>query len=152
MHKYRIKVAVILSFFTLAALAESEKALVNGKLAICPDKPNCVSTETGDLAAISFATHKPEQAWALLQTSIVEQGGNIEKMRENYLWASFQTSVFKFTDDLEARLDKDNQLIQLRSASRTGYYDFNVNRKRLNRLIDAFSLKLNSDKLHNIHE
>lgn len=152
MPKYLLKKCMLLTLFSLPTLAHAEKDLINGKLALCPDKPNCISTETGDLAAISFAAHNSEQAWILLQASIVEQGGKIEKTTDNYLWASFQTSLFKFTDDVEARLDKDNQLIQLRSASRTGYYDFNANRNRLKRLIEVFSLKLNTDKLHNIHE
>ncbi len=152
MPKYLLKKCMLLTLFTVPTLAHAEKDLINGKLAICPDKPNCISTENNDLAPVSFATYNSEQAWKILQDIIVEQGGKIEKIHENYLWASFQTSVFKFTDDVEARLDKDNQLIQLRSASRTGYYDFNANRNRLKRLIEAFSLKLNSDNLDNIYE
>lgn len=152
MPKYILNKVVLLSVFSLPALADSEKDLINGKLAICPDKPNCISTENSDLAPISFGTHNPEQAWTMLQACIVEQGGKIEKIHENYLWASFQTSVFKFTDDVEARLDRENKHIQLRSASRKGYYDFNANRNRLKRLIKAFSIKLNPEQLKNTYE
>lgn len=152
MPKYSLKTCILLALSTLPALAYAEKGLINGKLNACPDKPNCISTESSDLAPISFGTHNPDQAWVILQTCIVEQGGKIEKISENYLWASFQSPVFKFTDDVEARLDRDNQLIQLRSASRTGYYDFNANRKRLNRLIKLFNIKLNPDSLHNTYE
>jgi len=37
----------------------------------------------------------------------------------------------RFVDDTEFMLDTENKLIHLRSASRLGYRDFNVNRERL---------------------
>jgi len=60
--------------------------------------------------------------------------------------------MLKFTDDVEARLDLTNKVIQLRSASRTGYYDFNANKNRLNLLINRVNRKLNPGSLKNIHE
>ncbi len=142
----------LLSLFSNSALAEPGKDLINGKLAPCPDTPNCISTENGALAPIAIGKHNPEQAWQLLQESIIQLGGKIETVHTDYLWASFQTSTLKFTDDVEARLDRDIQLIQLRSASRKGYYDFNANRNRVKRIKDIFLIKLNPKQLKNIQE
>ena len=143
---------ILLLFFSKSVFAAPGKDLINGKLAPCPDSPNCISTESNDLAPIDIGTHDPAQAWQLLQDSIIQQGGKIEIVRGDYLWASFQTSTLQFTDDVEARLDKDNQLIHFRSASRKGYYDFNANRKRLESIKNIFFIKLNPEKLKNVHE
>jgi uncharacterized protein (DUF1499 family) len=42
-------------------------------------------------------------------------------------------------DDVEFCFDTDSSLIHVRSASRTGYFDFGVNRKRIERIRSAFS-------------
>ena len=159
MHQYTLNLArgfcgtlILLSLFSNSALAAPGKDLINGKLAPCPDSPNCISTENGNLAPIAIGKHNPVQAWLLLQESIIQLGGKIETVRPDYLWASFQTSTLKFTDDVEARLDQENHLIQLRSASRKGYYDFNANRNRLQRIKDIFLIKLNPERLKNIQE
>ena len=159
MRKYSFKIIpgfcfiyILLLLLSKPGLAEQGKDLINGKLATCPDTPNCISTENNNVAPINIGEHTPDQAWLILQESIVQLGGKIEIVRADYLWASFQTSVFKFTDDVEARLDSDSHLIHLRSASRKGYYDFNANRNRLKRIMDTFFIRLNPERLKNIRE
>ena len=63
--------------------------------------------------------------------------------KDDYLAVTFTSSIFRFVDDLEIRIDTDQQLIHLRSASRVGRSDGGVNRKRLERLKMAFQLKTN---------
>ncbi len=121
--------------------AQAGKDLIDGRLAPCPNKPNCLNTEHHGLPPI--AINNPDQAWSVAQTVISELGGSIKKSRSDYLWATFQTDVIKFTDDVELRLDAKNKLIHLRSASRAGYYDFNVNKKRLKKIINSVNSKLN---------
>ncbi len=55
-------------------------------------------------------------------------------MRMTYLAATFSSSFFGFIDDVEFRVDTQNQLIHIRSAARLGYSDFGVNKKRVNNL------------------
>jgi uncharacterized protein (DUF1499 family) len=50
------------------------------------------------------------------------------------LWATFTSKVFRFVDDVELRLDPQNNCIQVRSASRIGYSDLGVNRQRIDKL------------------
>ena len=40
-------------------------------------------------------------------------------------------SLLGFVDDVEFQLDRENGAIQMRSAARVGYWDFGVNRRRL---------------------
>ena len=158
MSKHTVKQGRFVSFLTIAFIfshavhAEPGKGLIDGKLAVCPDKPNCVSTENNVLTPVSIHLKTPEEAWLILKTVIMEMGGNIKKFNPDYLWASFETSLMKFTDDVEARLDLENKVIHLRSASRVGYYDFNANNKRLKRIIKRVSIKLEPDRFRNINE
>ncbi|MCK5888636.1 MAG: DUF1499 domain-containing protein, partial [Methylococcales bacterium] len=128
--------------FPHIAYADMDKQLIEGKLAVCPDKPNCVNTEYADLAPISYAKLRADQAWNTLQVIIKAQGGEIKKVEQSYLWATFTSSLFKFTDDVEARLETENKRIHLRSASRVGYYDFNANKKRLQKIIEEATSKI----------
>jgi len=69
--------------------------LVNGKLRPCPGTPNGVCSESTDPTVrtdpFSF-TGTAEQAWALLQHVIVENGGVVHKAEKEYLWAIFLIS------------------------------------------------------------
>jgi uncharacterized protein (DUF1499 family) len=58
-----------------------------------------------------------------------------------YIHAEFSSRFFKFVDDVEFVLDAETRRIDYRSASRTGYYDFGVNRRRLERVRDHLSQK-----------
>jgi uncharacterized protein (DUF1499 family) len=55
-----------------------------------------------------------------------------------YLHVEYRSAVLKFVDDVEFLLEEDQQLIQLRSAARFGFYDFGVNRRRLKRITEKF--------------
>ena len=47
--------------------------------------------------------------------------------------------VFRFVDDVELLILPDNGIIHVRSASRTGYSDLGVNRRRIEKLRKAFN-------------
>jgi uncharacterized protein (DUF1499 family) len=50
---------------------------------------------------------------------------------QNYLCAEAVSRLFRFIDDVAFYADEESGLIHMRSASRVGYSDFGVNRKRL---------------------
>jgi uncharacterized protein (DUF1499 family) len=112
-------------------------------LAPCPDSPNCVSSQANDTQhhIKPFSFHDtPEQAMQRLRnalrgekriTLINEEGG--------YLHAEARSLIFRFVDDLEFVLVPDEGLIHVRSAARTGYSDFGVNRRRLERIRRSFN-------------
>jgi uncharacterized protein (DUF1499 family) len=58
------------------------------------------------------------------------------------LHAEFKSAVFGFIDDVDAVLNADQQCIEIRSASRTGYSDFGVNRRRVESIRQAFNQAL----------
>jgi len=54
--------------------------------------------------------------------------------KPGYLHAQSKSAVFGFVDDLEFYLRPGQGVIAVRSAARTGYSDFGVNRQRIEEL------------------
>lgn len=59
-----------------------------------------------------------------------------------YIHAEVTSSIMGYVDDVEF-VFLPEQRIDVRSSSRIGYYDFNVNRKRVERLRDGFNARMN---------
>ncbi len=130
--------AFIILFFIFGLLSKTGKAtgLMDGKLSACPDTPNCVNSESRDDTGhyIEPLTVDKTDANPLATLSAIisgQMGGEIQKEGTDYLAATFSSSFFGFVDDLEVRLDPTNKLLHLRSASRVGYSDADVNLKRV---------------------
>ena len=56
-----------------------------------------------------------------------------------YLYVQSSTQLLKFTDDVEFWLDRSAGVIQVRSSSRLGRKDFNVNRNRVEAIRAQFA-------------
>jgi uncharacterized protein (DUF1499 family) len=113
------------------------------KLAPCPDSPNCVSSQAVDtghaVAPLSF-NGDPQHAWDALKTVVLKQKRTrIIRIDDHTLQAECRSLVFRFVDDLEFLLVTNEQLIHVRSASRTGYSDFGVNRRRVEHIRREFT-------------
>src|ERR1700681_1684658 len=115
----------------------------DGKLAPCPNRPNCVSSAAGDarhsIAPIAF---RGDPATAMAKMAAVVRampGLTIVTVKPDYLHAEFASSVFGFVDDVELALDPRTQTFAVRSAARLGYGDFGVNRKRIEGIRNAYS-------------
>ncbi|MCV3215268.1 DUF1499 domain-containing protein [Plectonema radiosum NIES-515] len=107
----------------------------SGKLAPCPNSPNCVSSQSSDVGhSIAPLTYNstPEQAIAKLK-SVIQSLPRTKIITENkdYLYAEFKSALMGFVDDVEFYLDRKANVIQVRSASRLGQSDLGVNRKRI---------------------
>lgn len=124
-------IAVGLYFLGQQSQDGSAAGLVQGKLSACPSSPNCVSSENGTAQSQSVEA-LPASDWQRLPAAIEAMGGSITQRNGNYIAAEFTSSVFKFTDDVEFRLDGD--AVHVRSASRVGYSDMSANRNRIEAL------------------
>lgn len=121
--------------------------LIEGMLSKCPDKPNCVCSEYRDdikhhIDSIIIPKNNNINIFALLTNIIQEMGGHIQVEHSHYLAATFTSSIFKFIDDLEIRIDSTHKVIHIRSASRVGYSDMGVNKKRVALLKKLFNTKI----------
>jgi len=116
--------------------------IANGRLAECPDCPNCVSTQAVDpehqMDPIPFI-QSSEQAQRQLEAIIRSMpNSRIVSSNAGYIYAEFVSLFFGFVDDVELAIDETEQLIHFRSASRTGRSDFGVNRKRMEQVRQRF--------------
>lgn len=122
----------------------------NGKLAACPNSPNCVSSQSPSSDTIHFIQPlnyncAPEKALADLKAVIeAEERTTIITESSDYLYAEFKSALMGYVDDVEFYLDSDNNTIHVRSASRLGQSDLGVNRKRIETIRTKFNQKQSS--------
>jgi len=63
---------------------------------------------------------------------ILQHGGRLVEVGENYLAAEFSSKLMGYVDDVEFR--KGDADVHVRSASRVGHSDMGANRKRVEAL------------------
>lgn len=135
-----ILILVVCAYFSYLSMNETtpDAGMIDGKLRPCPSTPNCVSSETtGEKFIEPFKATADIQLgdlWDATIKAIEEKGGKVEVREDDYLWATFQSKLFKFTDDVELRRDNAANIIHVRSGSRSGQSDLGVNRKRVDSL------------------
>ena len=117
----------------------------NGQLIQCPTTPNCVNSQAKD---------KKHYIEPILMTGTPLEGKNhilkilnelkrtkIIVAEDHYIRVEFISKVFRFIDDLEfyfPNTKSKEMTIHVRSASRVGYSDFGVNRKRIEQIRSKF--------------
>ena len=113
----------------------------SGQLMACPDKPNCVNSQTADnehfIAPLLFAGTLQDAQKRLLQILQSMPQTTVITANEGYFRVEFTSRVFKFVDDAEFYLSSSENgktTINVRSASRIGHSDFGVNRERIEQI------------------
>ncbi len=113
-----------------------------GRLSPCPKSPNCVSTQDTDeehrIDPIRYTGTKGQAKKRLVQVISSMKRSEIITNEGDYIHAEFTSLIFRFVDDVEFSFDDANKLIHFRSASRLGYSDLGVNRKRMEEIRKAF--------------
>jgi uncharacterized protein (DUF1499 family) len=115
----------------------------NPMLSPCPDAPHCVSSRADPESARHVApfeyTTTPEIARALLLQAIrASTNATIESDTPTLVHATFR-STLGFVDDVHFEIHPDSGRIDVKSESRLGYYDFGVNRRRVEELRSRFN-------------
>ena len=122
-----------------AAAAPADKP---NKVSPCPDSPNCVSSLSTDTAHFIEPLHYASSL-ADARQKVINILQNMKRVRlteiePDYVHAEFRSLIFQFVDDVEFYFPPEKPIIHVKSASRSGYYDFGVNRRRVERLRAAF--------------
>jgi uncharacterized protein (DUF1499 family) len=111
-----------------------EIGLVDGGLRPCPDSPNCVVSQGSEkehgIAPIAYRFSKAEAREKIRRIVTQQKGATIIEDDGNYLHAEFKSKIMRFVDDVEFLFPENEKVIHMRSASRVGYSDLGVNRKR----------------------
>ena len=108
----------------------------------CPDSPNCVSTKSNDpghaMPPLPYLKSGQESMDRLVGIVHEMKRATIVSATPTYLHVEFRSALFRFVDDVEFVLEDSARLIHFRSASRTGYYDFGVNRRKMKDISDRY--------------
>lgn len=141
---------IILVIFTVFLIYQGKLSqtgtapgLSNAKLAACPTSPNCICTEfSSDIRHYMPPLYLPqfEASTALARGSdiITAMGGHITLATNDYLSATFSSNLFHFVDDFELHWEAESQTLHIRSASRAGYSDMGMNKKRVSQFMDEW--------------
>jgi len=134
--------AVVLIFSHSDGTGSNDLGVMDGKLAPCPDSPNCVSSQSEEkphyVDPWRYETALNEATERLLFVLRSMERVKIMHAEAAYIHAEFTSALFRFVDDVEFYVDDGQKTIHVRSASRTGYYDFGVNRRRVERIRKRF--------------
>ena len=118
-----------------------------GKLKPCSGRPNCISSQSQ-----GRKHYEPPLTYdgllgpanKALENAIGSMpGSRIVTYGYNYIHAEFSSDWFGFVDDVEFYFDELHKTIHLRSASRAGYSDFGVNRRRMKEIRARYYQELN---------
>lgn len=118
--------------------------LNNGKFYDCPDSPNCINTMASAndkihySEPISYQGSLQEAKLKILNIINSTPRTKILDESENYIHAIYISKMMKFVDDVQFYFDDNTKLIHIRSASRVGYSDLGVNRKRVDMIKKEF--------------
>lgn len=108
------------------------------RAAACPPSPNCVSSRAADqahqIAPLVLPDRLGEPMAVLREIVAGLDGAHIVSSGGDSLVAEFHSRLFGFVDDLTLELDRNVRLVQVRSAARSGWYDFGVNRRRVEQI------------------
>ena len=126
--------------FKFSGTRPSNLGVKDGKLAACPSSPNCVNSQADDRqhgiaphvfsgAAVTAMRKLAHVVAAIPRTQVIQS-------KADYLYVEFSTPLMGFVDDVEFYCD--GKVIHVRSASRLGYSDLGVNRKRIEAIREAF--------------
>lgn len=113
----------------------------------CDSGPHCVSSlqrepakDARYLPPIPY-TGSPEDAQRrLLEVLAALPRVRIAEVEPGHVHALFVSPLLRFKDDADFFLPPGEAVIHFRSSSRIGYYDFGVNRRRIERVRRAFAL------------
>lgn len=138
-HENHIIMASWVLAFCIAACASAATQVQNEVsppgLKPCPNSPNCVSSMAPNgkhhIAPIAYSGDRQTVWKALVKILESFKRTRLIVRQKDYIHAEFASALFGFVDDVEFRFSEDKPIIDVRSASRAGYYDFGVNRRRI---------------------
>jgi uncharacterized protein (DUF1499 family) len=115
--------------------------VTDGRLKPCPASPNCVNSQLQEnghaIAPIAYEGSLADARERLLLILRQTKRAKVVVSETDYIRAEFRSAIFRFVDDVEFYFP-EAPVIHVRSASRVGYSDLGVNRKRVEKIREQF--------------
>ena len=136
-------VVLFVGFFVYVSISNKSPeglGVNDGELLPCPSSPNCVSTQsspedTEHYAAPIVYTGDRMKTQLLIESSILNKGNaHLVSSTLGYVHFEIKSSLVGYIDDVEFYLPAADSVVHVRSASRVGYSDFGINRKRIRQI------------------
>ena len=147
MYKTLLKICIIIiSSIIISCVGKTPTTI--GLFSDCPNKPNCVSTKNSNsksyIEPIRYAGSRVEAKKILFLTLETFKDSRVKNEKDKFIYVEFFSEVFGFVDDVEFYFNKPG-VIEFRSASRIGYSDLGVNRKRMEAIRRKFNDLFNNE-------
>ena len=111
----------------------------------CSIAPHCVSSQADHgihyVAPFSYTGSAQHARAALLQTLRSSGSASVEEADNGIVHATFRSTV-GFVDDVTFAIKPEQNIIDVKSSSRIGFYDLGVNGRRVERLRARFEALL----------
>ncbi|MEO1399875.1 MAG: DUF1499 domain-containing protein [Cyanobacteria bacterium J06635_1] len=109
-----------------------------GKLAPCPESPNCVSSQVEDaehaIAPFTYSQDRDTARETLVKVLQNQPRTELLDQTDDYVYVEFTSKLMGFVDDAEFYFPGDSKTVEVRSAARLGESDLGVNRRRLEQI------------------
>lgn len=133
---------VSLVMLAILCLLPGDVEPMTNRLSRCPESPNCVSSASQDgrhrVEPLRYEGPPAEGHSRLKHIVLALPRTRLVEERADYLRFEFRSLIFGFVDDVEFYWEEQPGTIQVRSASRTGYWDLGTNRRRIEQIRKAF--------------
>ncbi|MBU0990974.1 MAG: DUF1499 domain-containing protein [Proteobacteria bacterium] len=120
----------------------SDIGMSNNRLHPCPETPNCVSSYAADRKAsihpLQYTGDRIQAKNRLKQIILKEPRATLITETDDYLHIEFKSLIFRFVDDVEFYFPDNESIVHVRSASRVGYSDLGINKKRIEHIRQRF--------------
>lgn len=124
----------------------NDLGVTDGLLQACPTSPNCVSSqaERSDkvhyIESIIYRDNRKDVQLSIESFLLNQGNARIISSTLGYVHLEIKSKLIGFVDDVEFYLPEADSVIHVRSASRVGYSDLDVNRERIEQ-VRAFLAK-----------
>lgn len=141
MYKYYLTLLLVLAGCSTAPPANWQ-TMPAEELLKCGDSPNCVSSidtrEKSGIPPLHYSKPAKEAMTDLVDVLKSQERTAVLEVLPSRIHAVRESAFFRFKDDMFFVLAKEDSIIQVRSSARTGYSDFGVNRKNIEKIRSDF--------------
>lgn len=141
---FAIAVVGVIAFFVYVNLYNvrpTDLGVNNGLLKACPSQPNCVSSQLDRadknfIAPIIYNGNRKEVQLAIESYLLAQGNTQVVSSELGYVHLEVKSKLIGYIDDVEFYLPEADSAVHVRSASRVGYSDLEVNRQRIEQVRD----------------
>ncbi|GAB3481160.1 DUF1499 domain-containing protein [Marinomonas epiphytica] len=134
-----IAVVAVAAFFVYVKfynVRPADLGVNDGLMKVCPSQPNCVSSQSDRtdphfIEPIIYNGDRKEVQLAIESFLLAQGNAQIVSSSLGYVHLEIKSKLMGYIDDVEFYLPEADSAVHVRSASRVGYSDLEVNRQRV---------------------